>query len=480
MRKISFQSQTLMVALVFCIGLLSTAFGQQSKQFTAQQQQADLEALYKTFQKVHPNLYAYISKVKAEKAYKKLHKKLQTPMSRTVLYRELAGFASIFKDGHSIVTPLIPEFRQYAMKGGKILPFEVTIQDDKIWMAKNLTGNADLKVNSQLLSINGVKSQQILKTFRTYFKEIKPAFNDKVTGLFFKEFFWITYGAVDQLKIKYLTYPDKQKKDAVVPTVNFKVYRTRAKAAQPGKTALPYTFQVLNGQKIAVINITKMANLKKFTAFLRQSFKEIHEKNIPNLIIDIRKNGGGRSALGDSLFNYITNQEYTYGSHYQINITPEIKKMYQTQRKGKSKMEFDFVAKAPVGKLATFDKAQVKFIPKPVAYPFKGKVYLLTSAFTYSSANIMAAGFKCNNMGTVIGEETGQTTIFFGDKYRFALPNSKLKVSCSFKQFFLCEPSRTEGIKPHHRVKQKASDTSAGIDTVLEYTEKLIRKTSNE
>ena len=40
--------------------------------------------------------------------------------------------------------------------------------------------------------------------------------------------------------------------------------------------------------------------------FLDSTFQVLQNENIENMIIDIRKNGGGNSVLGDEMFQYIS------------------------------------------------------------------------------------------------------------------------------------------------------------------------------
>jgi len=108
---------------------------------------------------------------------------------------------------------------------------------------------------------------------------------------------------------------------------------------------------------------------------------------------------------------------------------------------------------------------------------FEGNVFLLTGPNAFSSANILAAVFKCYNMKTMIGEETGGLTIAFGDIINFELPNTKLKAGCSYKKFYHpCSKPDNHGVITDIVVKQNLEDSKQGKDTVMEFTVDYIKK----
>ncbi len=60
---------------------------------------------------------------------------------------------------------------------------------------------------------------------------------------------------------------------------------------------------------------------------------------------------------------------------------------------------------------------------------------MLTSADTFSSAMMFAEYVKDNGLGKIIGEAPGNAPSGYGDTATFVLPNSRLLVQISTKQF---------------------------------------------
>jgi len=119
-------------------------------------------------------------------------------------------------------------------------------------------------------------------------------------------------------------------------------------------------------------------------------------------VIDIRNNGGGNSELGDRLLNYISSKPYRQVDRMEIKASREMK-TYFRKRHVRWYMY-------PVVPLAVFHKRARHYFfarpgkiqvvemkrlqtPKNEKLRFKGDSYLLTSHYTFSSANMLANTF---------------------------------------------------------------------------------------
>ena len=64
---------------------------------------------------------------------------------------------------------------------------------------------------------------------------------------------------------------------------------------------------------------------------------------------------------------------------------------------------------------------------------FDGKFYLITSPATYSSAHMTALAVKCYQIGTILGEPTGERINLTGESIGFELPNTKIYSAQTFE-----------------------------------------------
>jgi C-terminal processing protease CtpA/Prc len=91
-----------------------------------------------------------------------------------------------------------------------------------------------------------------------------------------------------------------------IEAISFKNFMDIAKSKKSPKNQVvdesaDYILTVKPEIKTAIIDFKYFNDEEKFDLFLKKSFDSINKLGIKNLIIDIRANGGGNSALGDQL-----------------------------------------------------------------------------------------------------------------------------------------------------------------------------------
>lgn len=182
---------------------------------------------------------------------------------------------------------------------------------------------------------------------------------------------------------------------------------------------------------IGYINIRSMMN--PVTDEFEKAYRQL--KALPYLIIDVRNNGGGNSGNGKKLCEYLVRKPQPHCVSPDTEITPRTD-------------------------------------------AYQGKLFLLTSTYTFSAAESFALDLKESGNATLIGEPTGgdtgnrpQTFQTSGGIF-FRLPTRE---PSSSPQGF---PMEGKGIPPHHEVHQTVSDFMQNRDTVLESALQLI--TNNE
>lgn len=152
-----------------------------TKKYSPKELEEDLNFLINTDEQVHPNLFVHTPKVIFDSMITSIRKKINKPMTSLEFYKITVPAISKLRDGHtSLWFPY--KFRQkYLDDGGKIIPFDIHIKGQKIFVRKNYTSDSTLTPNSEIISINSVKAQDILKSLRNYtFGEFETFQNDKI------------------------------------------------------------------------------------------------------------------------------------------------------------------------------------------------------------------------------------------------------------------------------------------------------------
>ncbi len=166
-----------------------------------------------------------------------------------------------------------------------------------------------------------------------------------------------------------------------------------------------------------------------------ESFESLDK--LPYLIVDIRTNGGGNSAYSERINKYLIKEP--------IRASVSRKRL------------------------------------KPHAENYKGRLFVLTSTYTFSSAESFALDLFESGDATLIGTVTGGDTGNKPKKYTtdygmtFRIPSRK-SPRVSYKGF----PMEGIGIQPHIEVKLTIDDYFKDKDTVLEYTIKYIENNTGK
>lgn len=147
-------------------------------------------------------------------------------------------------------------------------------------------------------------------------------------------------------------------------------------------------FQKVDGSPALYIQLNSLPS-DSYRRFFEDAFREARERSAEAIILDIRNNGGGNSVWCDEFLSYIVDREtdlYIY--------------------KG-------WRSKFP-SRNVTVSDGLARIRPVTNGLSFKGKVILLTSSRTFSSATFFAVAIKDNGLGTVIGEPVGNASIRYG------------------------------------------------------------------
>lgn len=432
------------------------------KEFSPQELAEDLDYLIKSLEEIHPDLYAFTPKEIFYTEVERIRDKMNEPATRKDFYILAAPLVTMLQDGHTGAQVPREEWSSYLEEGGKFFPLEINIYDGKVTIIENpARGYPGVVTGSELLSVNGISIEEIVNNMLNYLSGERKSFREKRVEMLFKRLLWLLYGFSDSFELELFCSVNNVFTKVTVEGITNRDLKTVSSVQQE-----PYSFQVIPETDIGFVDFRSFRDLEQFNEFLKETFSRIKEEKITHLIIDIRNNGGGNSMLGDAFLDYLTDKPFTQYREVEIKVSKQIKENYRGWKELQS---------AADGSMLSYQIEEKK--PKKNPLRYEGDVYLLTGAFTFSSAADFAAAFKYYDIGTIIGDETGGLMKCFGDVYTFHLPNTKLTIGVSHKTFVT--PSKEEelfrGVTPHHTVIQTPEDTAAGRDSVLEQTLELIR-----
>ena len=174
-----------------------------------------------------------------------------------------------------------------------------------------------------------------------------------------------------------------------------------------------FRFELLAGNA-ALLTIDEFywSEKPKFYEFTRTAFERMQAAGTRTLIIDIRANSGGDDDVWyEGVMPYIATKPYRNGSTYVLKII-----------EGRAK-ESQKVGDVVHGAQETVYQPQ---LDNPLR--FRGRVYVLISPRTYSSAVLFSTAVQDNGFGTLVGVGGGARSTQSGGTQNIKLPHTQMSV----------------------------------------------------
>ncbi len=368
------------------------------------------------------------------------------------LYRRTAPIVAMIGDGH---TNLTFPYKKVFTKELKRMPVWVDVLSDKSIVCRSSLDSI-IPRGAKILNINGHTDTEMIDAMMPFVAGEREHFKLSRIDSSFPALRHMLFPA-DTFEISYLPEGAKEPLSVTYQAISFDEAKRRSPALPESGSDNPYSFTIDKKNNVAIMDFREFSDVERMESFADSMFTALRKNKIGNLIIDLRKNGGGNSSVGDRLLRYITPEPYMQMDKALVKITPLTKKLM----------------KAPdiVPTFMFWEATPDQYIVPRTADEghYDGNVYLLTSNKTFSSAGSFAWAFKECGMGTVIGEETGGMNVCFGDVLSYRMPVSRLQCSVSFKRFW---QFRADENDIHGTIPDIAVPAAKAMDTAL----KLVKK----
>ena len=177
-----------------------------------------------------------------------------------------------------------------------------------------------------------------------------------------------------------------------------------------------------------MLTLTSCNNNDEYKRVLSSFFGTVKQKGITNIAVDLRENGGGNSSVANEFLTYVDVDCYS---------SWESESRYGP-----------LLIRCCNGNIVNEKKSNA----------FSGNLYVLTATETFSSAMDFAMLVGDNNIGTLVGEASGNIPDGYGDCLTFQMPESGLVMSVSYKRWYRIDQSKTgELITPDYAVEGSAA-----------------------
>ncbi|MFK7925456.1 MAG: S41 family peptidase [Bacteroidia bacterium] len=460
------------------------------------QLQEDLQLLKKAILEVNPAAYRYQTQADWDSAFRVAERYFESPRTYAEAYLKLSELVVMVRCGHTLVNQLNqhPIVKAVVMDQKDKLPFAFVWIDQRMIITQSASDEAALKIGTEVLAINGVGAEQILKSLLPYAsadggnegKRINKMQLKAVSFEYeeFDSYFPLLHPPQDgqyQLSVR---NADQETPQTIQIGAMSRVERNQILddrfAERPQSFEDTWEYRIID-DKVAYLKLGTMVTWRfemDWKKFLKKAFHEMGKKEISNLIIDIRGNEGGSDLVGQELANYLLQEECIVNdlqARSKIQGVPNELKPYITTW---DTSIYDISDRLkPLGDgFYTIKKDALTFTIPAGTKPYKGKVYLLGDASNSSATYYLRRSIAHCNVLTIVGTPSGgnQNGINGGTQLIFSLPNSLFEVDIPVIGDFSRTPQPDAGLPVDILLEASVDAIRAGKDEQLEALLQLI------
>ncbi|MVT12612.1 S41 family peptidase [Chitinophaga tropicalis] len=412
---------------------------------TAAYYKRDLDTLRKAFEATYPSLYRFNTKASIDKVFDSCSNAINNGTTDYDFYRTVKLILSAVRDGHLGCSPS-DTFKKKIEDSDKYFPFSLIFLDNKAFVD---CGNKNaLPTGTEILSINNENINDIRKHIFNYI--VSDGIIETKKYWILSHSFWFYYNLVyGQQTVYQVKYRSDNGQIATIIVDSELRKDTKCQSIIPEwEQAQSLTYPLSNTALLYIPNFTDDG----FAGFLDSSFRDIKQKPVLNLIIDLRGNGGGRDVYGSLLYSYLTDKAFKY---YASLEKPTV-----------------FLTAADHPNLA---------VQQPNADNFNGNVYILIDGLSFSVTTEFCAIAKDNNRAIFIGEETGGTYCgnTSGGTKEVLLPYSGITLFIPTTKYTMAvtdAKNKDRGIIPDYHVLPTIKDLIQKNDAALNFALRLVKE----
>jgi len=456
--------------------------------YTVPQLQADLTFLRRVLEEVHPGLYCYTPKDSLDLAFTRTAAQLTHPLDEAAFWPLLQSLVARVHCGHTRLQHSA-SYRIWARQQPRYyFPFTVAIRQNRLFVVENQSTTASLRPGTELLSIDGHATQEVLPRLRQLISADGYGMgfqNQELEAGFFDDYYATLYEAkpTHQLTVRDSTGQVQELTPLPRPApftsspASPATPLTPAEAATRRLARLHTVRYPTNLPATAILRLRSFDYEEDYLAFHAATFAELANRHVKQLVIDLRGNPGGNNALAVDLLKYL------------------IPKPFVLTKSAEARVVLPSFMSAVAGNSTYFDTTQVRRLPNGTLtqasatlgqhqpyhqHQFQGRVVLLVDGDTFSAASNLAASLRAQRRVLIMGQETGGTEAGLngGVISRVELPNSRMVLQLPhFRLLTACKaPQLGRGVQPDVEVVATPQQVASRTDAVLAALEATPRK----
>lgn len=479
------------LCLILFLAISFPSFGQNKIMYQPEDMQKDLLKFKTALIKTHPGIYEYQTPTEFERFMGHLMSEASEPLEAQTFYKLVLKLVANIHDAHTVVYPF--QKLGEVFKNQNRLPFQIFIKNQRIYIVRNMSDQS-IPEGSEIISIDGSLSNGIVSKMLEHYTADGLSISgvEHYLGVSYLSFNK-TYPIVFEAKPTYeITYRDYHTRELVTKTIasisrenylekELEKYHTNSKKFKEKA----FDFKINEEKEYAYLQITRFFKdsfqepESTYPDFYSECFKEIDDKNIKHLIVDLRDNDGGKLSNAAHLLRYFVSKPFTPTNE----ITTKGNDEYYLETVGDTvSFNVDFGLEQKVNgdyKVTKLDYLTELRTFEPIdAYSYDGKIIVLIDGGAASAGGAGPAIIQEYTDALFIGSETFGTAgvgnginknYIYGDHTEIAISIPLMHSNIAINKHL-----KRRGVLPDFEIFPSIHDIVNKRDVILEFAlEKL-------